>query len=165
LSSILDTLLIIHFPSELKDLLNDSWVYYDSHGNSLFNLIIDIQTSIEVQRSSARELTKAKQREKRQAPRAIGDEEAWNPLLSDVGPSEQPLNESTSRKRQALEQITNTQATKRQRAPRSVQPSVAQVLEGYRPQYRTRQNAESSSGGDNGKENEGRRVSVRSRNN
>lgn len=167
LSSILDTLLIIHFPFELKDILNNSWAYYSSHGASLFNTIIEIQTSINVQRNSSRELTTAKQREKRQAARledtgaVTCDEDALlvDPLLSDGGPAEQPLDESPRHKRRALEQITNT--TKRPRASRTVQLSVAQVLEGYRPQYRTvrtRRNAlvpdsPSQTGGNSGKEN------------
>lgn len=172
MSSILDSLLDIHSPFELEDILNDSWAYYSSHGTSLLNIIIDIQTSIKVQRNSARQTTTAKQREKRQTTRlgleAIGDAVDLDPLLSEVGPAELPeqtLNESESprRKRQALEQITNT--TKRRRAPRTVQPSVAQVLESFRPQYSTRRRnafvAESPSQakGNHGKENERRMVS------
>ena len=170
MSSILDSLLVIHSPFDLEDILNDSWAYYSSHGTSLLNTIIDIQTSIKVQRNSVQETTTTKRREKRQATRlglgAIGDEFPLDPFLSEVGPAEQPLNESefARRKRPALEQITNT--TKRQRAPRTVQPSVAQVLESYRPQYSTRRNAfvpESQAKGNRGNENEGHKVSVRGR--
>jgi len=161
MSSILDTLLVIHFPSKLEEILNNSWAYYFSHGTALFDLIIEIQTSIKVQRNNTRELTLGKKSEKRRAARAADDEGASDPpLVSDP----EPFSESPSRKRPALEQITNT--TKRQRAPRSVQPTVTQVLEGYCPQYRTRRSAfiaEGLPGGNDGKENGGRRVSVRLR--
>ncbi|KAF8809190.1 hypothetical protein BYT27DRAFT_7013522, partial [Phlegmacium glaucopus] len=53
LSAILDSLLVIHFPSELEVIINNSWAYYSSHGTALFNLIIEIQTSIKVQQNNA----------------------------------------------------------------------------------------------------------------
>ncbi|KIJ99644.1 hypothetical protein K443DRAFT_101845, partial [Laccaria amethystina LaAM-08-1] len=46
---ILDTLLIINFPSDLSCILHDSWAYYSSHGSMLFDSIIQIQMSIRVQ--------------------------------------------------------------------------------------------------------------------
>ena len=168
LSSILDALFIIHSPSDLEHILNDSWPYYSSHGTALFNSIIQVQTSITVQRNTARELTLVKRREKRQAARAV-DNDLEDVILSDTEPSEQtidepaeePLDEFSSRKRQALEEITNT--AKRPRAPRAAQPTVAQVLQDYGPRYRTRRSAhaEGSSVGVQGKENGGLRRSKR----
>ncbi|KAF8234406.1 hypothetical protein L208DRAFT_1261715, partial [Tricholoma matsutake] len=64
ISSILDTLLVIHLPSEIEDILKNSWAYYSSHGTALFNSIIEIQTSIKVQWNNAGELTLAKKCEK-----------------------------------------------------------------------------------------------------
>jgi len=171
LSLILDTLLIICFPSDLDHILNNSWAYYSSHGSALFDSIIEIQTTIAVQRNNARELTLAKQREKRQAAKAINDDDA-SPILSDSDPecseetfnelSEQQLNEFPARKRQALKDTTNT-AKRQRRAPRATQLSVAEVLQDYGPRYRTRRNAlvEGSSGGGNEKENGGLRRSKR----
>jgi len=52
LSLILDKLLVIHFPSELDQILNGSWSYYSRHGNALFDSIIEIQISITVQRNT-----------------------------------------------------------------------------------------------------------------
>jgi hypothetical protein len=171
LSLILDTLLTIHFPSDLDRILNDSWAYYSSHGPALFDSILQIQTSITVQRNTARELTLAKRRTKRQATRAICNDDSGDlsSSNSDAEPSEktieeppeQHLDNSPGRKRQALEEMTNT--AKRRRAPRAAQPSVSQVLQDYGPGYRTRRSAlaEGSSGGSNGKENGGLRRSKR----
>lgn len=171
LSLILDTLLTIHVPSDLDHILNDSWAYYSSHGPALFDSILQIQTSITVQQNTARELTLAKQRAKRQATRAIGNEDSGALSSSNLNgepseetieePPEQHLNNSPGRKRQALEEMTNT--AKRQRAPRAAQPSVSQVLQDYGPRYRTRRSAlaEGSSGGGDGKENGGLRRSKR----
>ncbi|KAF8952160.1 hypothetical protein BDZ97DRAFT_1632257, partial [Flammula alnicola] len=39
-SSILDKLFVIHFPSDLEDLLDNSWIYYGTHGSALYNSII-----------------------------------------------------------------------------------------------------------------------------
>jgi len=167
LTLILDALLIIHFLSDLDRILNGSWAYYSGHGPALFDSIIRIQTLITAQRNAARELTLAKRREKRQATRAIYDDDVLSD--SDAGPSEEPIdeppqqhpNKTPGRKRQALEEMTN--AAKRRRAPRTAQPSVAQVLQDYGPGYRTRRSAlaEGSSGGCDGKENGGSRRSKR----
>ncbi|KAF8232601.1 hypothetical protein L208DRAFT_1271363, partial [Tricholoma matsutake] len=46
LSSILDKLLVIHFPSHLEDILNNSWIYYGTYGNTLYDCIINIQMCI-----------------------------------------------------------------------------------------------------------------------
>jgi len=53
LTLILDTLLVIHFPSDLDRILNDSWAYYSRHGPAQFDSIIQIQTSITAQRNTA----------------------------------------------------------------------------------------------------------------
>ena len=159
LSLLLDTLLIIQFPSDLEQILNSSWSYYSSYGTALFDSIIQIQTSINVQRTSTRELTRVKQLAKRQAIKAIEDENSSNaePTENFVEePTEEPLDTSEISlgcKRQALEEVTNT--TKRRRAPRAPQPTVAQVQESYGPHYRTRQSVRvaESSGGNGGKEN------------
>lgn len=159
LSLLLDTLLVIHFPSELEQILNGSWSYYSSYGTALFDSIIQIQTSINVQRTSTRELTRVKQRAKRQAARAIEDKNSSDAKPTEnfiEEPTEEPLDTSEislGRKRQALEEVTNT--TKRRRAPRAPQPTVAQVQESYGPRYRTRRSVRvaESSGGNGGKEN------------
>jgi len=52
---------------------------------------------------------------------------------------EEPVNPSTTLKRVAAEDITNT--AKRRRAPCAIQPSVAQVFEDFGPKYRTRRRA------------------------
>ncbi|KIK00101.1 hypothetical protein K443DRAFT_101047, partial [Laccaria amethystina LaAM-08-1] len=49
LSLLLDKLLVIHFPSELENILDGSWSYYSSHGDTIFDSTIQIQTSITVQ--------------------------------------------------------------------------------------------------------------------
>ncbi|PPR04699.1 hypothetical protein CVT26_015024 [Gymnopilus dilepis] len=137
LSVILDALLIIHFPADLDSLLAGSWIYLSTHGRSLFDAIIDIQSSINTQRMTSKELALMKRRDRQPNSETIrntseisassGDEPAREP---DDG---QPY---SGRKRPALEDVTNT--TKRQRMPRTAQPSVAQVTESYGPQYRTR---------------------------
>jgi len=121
-----------------------------------------------VQHNTARELTLAKRREKWQATRTINNDDTGTPILSDPDPEpseemvnelpEQQLNEFPACKRQALEDMMNT-AKWWQWAPRAAQPSVAQVLEDYGPQYCTCRNVlvEGSSRGDSGKENEGLR--------
>jgi hypothetical protein len=171
LSLILNALLTIHFPSDLDDILNDSWAYYSSYGPALFDSVLQIQTSITVLRNTVRELTLTKQRTKRQATRAIGNNDSGALISSDSDaepsqetveePPVQYLDNSLGRKRQALEEMTNT--AKRRRAPRAAQPSVSQVLEDFGPRYRTRGSApaEGSSGGGDGKENGGLRRSKR----
>ena len=124
-----------------------------------FDSIIQIQTSINVQRTSTREFTRVKQRAKRQAARPIEDENSSDAEPTEnfiEEPTEEPLDTSEislGRKRQALEEVTNT--TKRRRAPRAPQPTVAQVQESYGPRYRTRRSVRvaESSGGNGGKEN------------
>lgn len=64
------------------------------------------------------------------------------------------VNQASSRKRVAIEDITNT--TKRRRVPRASQASVAQSFEDFGPKYCTRRRsivAEGSSGA-GGKDNE-----------
>jgi len=85
LSLLLDKLLVIHFPSELKHILNGLWSYYSSHGNALFDSIIQIQTSIMVRRNT----TQGKQHEKRRTAEVIDDEDTDIQDLSDVDPPEQ----------------------------------------------------------------------------
>lgn len=163
LSLILDTLLTIHFPSDLDHILNNLWAYYSSYGHALYDSIIQIQTSIIVQRKKAQELTLAKQREKQQATRAFdasnSDTEPSEETIQE--PPEQHLEKSLGHKRQALEEMTNS--AKRRQAPRAAQPSVSQVLQDYGPRYRTRRSApvEGPSGGGDGKENGGVRRSKR----
>lgn len=166
LSLILDKLLVIHFPSELDQLLNGSWSYYSSHGNALFDSIIEIQVSIAVQRN-----TRGKQLKKQHVAEATDDEDAVEDL-SNVELPEQTVGDAPEqprepcvpplgRKRQALEEVTNT--TKRLRAPRAPQPSVAEVQESFGPHYRTRRSviiAEASASNNSGKEN---RMVTRSR--
>ena len=172
LSLIVDTLLTIHFQSDLDRILNDSWAYYSSHGPALFDSILQIQKSIIVLRNTAQELTLAKRRAKRQVTRTIqvddNDSGALISSNSDAEPSEETIEEppehldnSPGRKRQALEEMTNI--AKRQRAPRAAQPSVSQVLQDYGPRYRARRSAlmEGLSGGSDGKENGGLRRSKR----
>lgn len=173
-SSLLDRLLIIHFPSDVEQVLRGAWHYYSTHGSALFDSIIAIQVVILVERNQARGIMGAKQREKRKVARVTDseDEDVSGPILSHAGPSEQPIDNplqeehadvSLSRKRQALEEITVN--AKRQRAPRAAQPGVAEVSESYGPRYRTRAGRppEASAGGDEGKENRGQRVSARLR--
>ena len=164
-------MLTIHFPSDLDHILNNLWAYYSSYGHALYDSIIQIQTSIIVQRKKAQELTLAKRREKRQATRAFDDDDS-GPLISsnsDTEPSEETIQEppeqhlekSLGHKHQALEEMTNS--AKRRRAPRAAQPSVSQVLQDYGPRYHTRRSApvEGPSGGGDGKENGGVRQSKR----
>jgi hypothetical protein len=167
LSLILDKLLVIHFPSELDQILNGSWSYYSSHGNALFDSIIEIQISITVQRN-----TRGNQHKKQRLAEATDDEDTDIQDLSNIefhdqtveDTPEQPLEPCVpplGRKRQALEEATNT--TKRLRAPRAPQPSVAEVQESFGPQYCTRRSviiAEASSSNKSGKEN---RMVTRSR--
>ena len=58
-----------------------------------FDSIIQVQSSIKVQRNTARELTLAKQRERRQAARTIDNDDAGYPISpdSDAGPSEETI--------------------------------------------------------------------------
>ena len=111
-------MLTIHFPSDLDHILNNLWAYYSSYGHALYDSIIQIQTSIIVQRKKAQELTLAKRREKRQAMRAFDDDDS-GPLTSsnsDTEPSEETIQElpeqhlekSLGHKRQALEEMTNS---------------------------------------------------------
>ncbi|KAF8813369.1 hypothetical protein BYT27DRAFT_7006636, partial [Phlegmacium glaucopus] len=53
LSSILDKLLVTHFSSHLKSILNNSWIYYGTHGNALYNSIINIQMQIITEHSKS----------------------------------------------------------------------------------------------------------------
>ena len=64
------------------------------------------------------------------------------------------VNQAPSRKRVAIEDITNT--VKRRRAPRVSQPSVAQAFEEFGPKYRTRRRGIFTEGslGAGGNENE-----------
>ncbi|KAF9549602.1 hypothetical protein CPC08DRAFT_332851 [Agrocybe pediades] len=64
-TTILDVLLTIHFPGQLHDLLSKSWKYYPTHSTLLFESIIDIQTSIQIERNKAHASSLARQREKR----------------------------------------------------------------------------------------------------
>ena len=153
LSSILDHLLVIHFPSHLKDLVEHSWIYYGTHRTALYDSIIDIQTRINVGRTNARELAKSKRHEKEQAATVTEDENETGSLdiepkgLIDQNSSNQ---QGLNRKRQAMEDIANR--PKRRRAPRAPQPSVAQVQELYGPRYKTRRRGviEDPSGKENG---------------
>ena len=145
LTSILDNLFIIHFPSHLNDLLDQSWIYYNTHGTALYDSIIDIQTCIDVGRAQARELAKSKRQDKRQLEMESEDENETRSESLNIEPElEEPLaidqtssyQQGSTRKRQAMEDIINS--PKRRRAPRAVQPSVAQVQEQYGPRYQTR---------------------------
>jgi hypothetical protein len=167
-SLLLDKFLVIHFPSELERILDGSWSYYSSHGNALFDTIIQVQTSITVQRNTQGP-SQGKQYERRQvAAQAIDDKDPDVQTISDVKLSEQPVEEateqflnlasepSTSCKRPALENVTTGNTTKRRRAPRAPQLSLSEVQDSYGPQYRTRRSAlvaEASTEGDTGKEN------------
>ena len=136
---ILDHLLVIHFPSQLEDILKKSWMHYSIHGTALFDSIITIQTVISTQRSSKQGVINAKRRNtRRQGTDLIEDNSDSQPSLPDPAPEvEQAINQSPIRKRRAPEEITNV--TKRLRAPRATQLSVAQVFEEFGPKYRTRQ--------------------------
>ena len=164
LTSILDNLLIIHFPSHLKDLLDQSWIYYNTHETALYDSIIDIQTRINVGR------TKPKRQDKRQLE--IESENETHPL--DIEP-EEPLAidrtssyrqlEGSTRKRQAMEDI-KLNSPKRRRAPRAAQPSVAQAQQQYGPRYKTRQRGNMAGGlspVNDGKENSSQGMNLRSR--
>lgn len=164
LTSILDNLFIIHFPSHLKDLLDQSWIYYNTHGTALYDSIIEIQTRINVGR------TKSKRQDKRQLEIEYKDEnethsldiEPEEPLAIDRTSSYRQLEVST-RKRQAMEDII-LNSPKRQRAPRAAQPSVAQVQEQYGPRYQTRRRGNIAGGPVNdGKENSSQGMYLRSR--
>ena len=133
-------MLVIHFPSHLKDLVEHSWIYYGTHRTALYDSIIDIQTRINVGRTNARELAKSKRHGKEQVATVTEDENETCSLdiepreLIDQNSSDQ---QGLNRKRQAMEDIANR--PKRRRAPRAPQPSVAQVQEQYGPRYKTRQ--------------------------
>ncbi|PPQ98765.1 hypothetical protein CVT26_014348 [Gymnopilus dilepis] len=147
LASILDALLVIHFPADLEHILNNSWPYYLQHGSKLYDVVIEIQASINLQRSIAKEVSLAKRKgKKQQSDRAINEsdnEGESHDLEPEAGPSSQVLdNDNTSnRKRQAMEPITRN--AKRPRGPRSAQPSVAEVAESYGPRYKTRKSVRS----------------------
>jgi len=153
-------LLVIHFPSHLEDLLGLSWIYYNTHGTTLYDSIIDIQTHINVGRTNARDLAKSKRHEKQQMAMVTEDENETQSL--DIEPRE-PIDQNSSeqqglnRKRQAMEDIANK--PKRRRAPRAPQPSVAQVQEQYGPRYQThRRGLIEDPSRANGKENGVQRV-------
>lgn len=156
LSSILDQLLVIHFPSQLEDIVNNSWIHYSSHGTALFDSIIMIQVQILAQRSSKQKTANAKQRDTRRRQTADSNEDEDNcrlPSPDAVPELEEQVNQSPTRKCIAINDITNT--TKRPRAPRAPQPSVAQAFEGFGPQYRTRRRViTTDSEPSSGKENE-----------
>jgi hypothetical protein len=174
LTSILDNLFIIHFPSHVKDLLDQSWIYYDTHGTALYDSIIDIQTCINVGRTKARELAKSKRQDKRQLEMESEDEnethsldmEPEEPLAIDRTSGDQAEDQQgSSSKRQAMEDIINN-PKRRRRAPRAVQPSVAQVQEEYGPRYQSRRR-EIIAGGpvSDRKENSSQGMYLRSRKN
>ncbi|KAF9558296.1 hypothetical protein CPC08DRAFT_562902 [Agrocybe pediades] len=81
LTTILDVLLTIHFPDQLRDLLSKSWKYYPRYGTLLFDSIIAIQTSIQIERNQAHASSLARQREKREQQRANKENEASRPRL------------------------------------------------------------------------------------
>lgn len=101
-----------------------------------------IQIRINTQRSSKRGTGTAKQRDKlerRQATAAThltSDESDSNHQPSSPADVEKPVKRSSTHKRRAPEDITNT--AKRCRAPRASQPSVAQAFEEFGPKYCTR---------------------------
>lgn len=98
-----------------------------------------IQTLIIAQRTNKQQTANAMPTNRR--CRAITQNEDFSHSRSsspDPTPDiEEPVNPSATRKRVAVEDITNT--VKRHRAPRAIQPSVAQAFEDFGPRYRTRQ--------------------------
>jgi len=150
ISSILDQLLVIHFPAQLEDIVKNSWMHYPNHSTALFNSVIATQTAIVTQRSSK----KSKQRDRRRMNLPEDESDSRPPLPDPASSAVEAVNQASSRKRVAIEDITNT--AKRRRAPRASQPTVAQAFEDFGPKYRTRRRgivAEGSSGA-GGKENE-----------
>jgi len=140
-SLILDQLLVIHFPAQLEDIVKNIWLHYTKHQHLLFDSIITVQTLILAQRTNKREIANAKQRNRRRQPtNIIQDIESSRASSPDPAPDiEEPVNPSAARKRLATDDITKI--TKRPRALRAVQPSVAQAFEDFGPKYRTRQRA------------------------
>jgi hypothetical protein len=141
LSPILDQLLVIHFPAQLEDIVKKSWLHYPKYKDLLFDSVITIQVLIKAQRTNKQQTANAKKTNGQRQPTNIvqneDDSRSASPdLASDI---EEPVNPSTTRKRAAAEDITNT--AKRRRAPRAIQPSVAQVSEDFGPKYRTRRRA------------------------
>ena len=96
-----------------------------------------IQTTIASQRSSKLEIANSKQRDKRRhAANLITDNSNSRPSSPDPALEiEEPVNQSSARKRRAPEDITNIS---KRRAPRASQPTVAQAFEDFGPKYRTR---------------------------
>lgn len=141
LSLILDQLLVIHFPAQLEDIVKNTWMHHQKHTNLLYDSIITFQILIKAQRTNKRAIANTKQRNRRcQVMEVIQDEDNSRPPSPAPTPAiEEPMNASVTRKRVATEDITNI--SKRRRAPRAIQPSVAQAFEDFGPKYRTRQRA------------------------
>ncbi|KAJ7847999.1 hypothetical protein B0H14DRAFT_2583221 [Mycena olivaceomarginata] len=161
--TILDQLLSFASSSDLLPLLNE-WYHRDTHTDSLFEVIQQIQADINQKREEARKETNRKARatrkaKKRKAAAVVSDsEEADEPdseyeAHDDDSPdehepsrSESPPNDpfpaallpkpkSRGRKRQALEEVPTNTSTRRPREPLQ---KVAEVSKDYGPAYRAR---------------------------
>ena len=141
LSSILDQLLLIHFPAQLEDIVKKTWMHYHKYKNILFDSIIMIQTLIIAQRTNKQQTVNVKQTNRRRQatdiPQSEDDSRSRSSSPDPTPDIEEPVNPSATRKCAAVEDVTNT--VKRRRAPRAIQPSVAQAFDDFGPRYRTRQ--------------------------
>jgi hypothetical protein len=161
--AILDRLLSFASSSDLLPLL-DEWYHRDTHTESLFEVIHQLQADIHQKRDEARKETNRKARatrkaNKRKAAVAVSDSEVADEPdsehdehdddlndLHEPSRSETPSNDpfpaallpkpmSRGRKRQALEEVPTNTPTRRPREPLQ---KAAEVSKDYGPQYRPR---------------------------
>jgi hypothetical protein len=151
---ILDKLLSFD-PLESLTTVVQPWIFALNHTNSLYELVIDLQTSINSDRDEARLAKNAKQRATRKAKKAAVHEESSDedeeseeessesssadeidhPRSSPVPP---PSKRARTAPRPPLVEITNQERpAPRARAPRQKEPTAATVAATFRPAYRT----------------------------
>lgn len=155
-STLLDNVLLINSLSDVEKFAFN-WDFYFGHGVELCSTILDIKSTIAAARNAAREKRNAKQREKRKASaknKATEEEEQCHDDDGEqedeeeeqeadpaptVDPQQAPASKRRStRKRAALDTLTNLPVLKRPKRPRAPQLSVAAASEDYGPRYRTR---------------------------
>lgn len=129
------------------------WIFALNHTDSLYELVIDLQTSINSDRDEARLAKNAKQRATRKAKKAAvyeessdedeeSEEESSSADEVDDHPRSSPIPPPSKRAKMApkppLVEITNQERpAPRARAPRQKEPTAATVAATFRPAYRT----------------------------
>ncbi|KAK6992369.1 hypothetical protein R3P38DRAFT_2570403, partial [Favolaschia claudopus] len=141
-STLLDKMLSISSLSDLQSTVH-TWRHRDSHCMSLYQVILEIQTEIGVDRDEAREArnaaARAKRREKRKAEETEDDEEEADEDGEDDASENDEMdvsrNPSKKAKHTPLDDLTNTTKTRKKPEP---QRSAALIAQEYGPGYKTR---------------------------